>query len=114
MLDGVCLTTAGAVARLAGPSGPASAFNAAWTGPLAAHRRAIGDLNTATHHAQLARAVMATAGLFEGRLLVALGGVQVRCGRGGCVRGGGCAVAEPWCGEVEGLWSRRGRGAAHG
>jgi hypothetical protein len=78
MLDGVCLVTSGAVARLSAPPAPASAFNAHWAGPLAAHRRAVGDLNTATHHAQLARAVLARPELFEGRLLVALGGVQVR------------------------------------
>lgn len=82
------LVTAGAVARLAAQSGPASAFTAAWAGALAAHRRAIGDLNTATHHAQLARAVLERPELFEGRLLASLRAVQVGGGAFGLLSRG--------------------------
>jgi hypothetical protein len=87
MLDGVCLVTSGAIARLSAAPAPAAAFNTQWAGPLAAHRRAVGDLNTATHHSQLARAALARPELFEGRLLVALGGVQVNCGGEGGAAG---------------------------
>lgn len=76
MLDSVRATTAGAAARLANP-GPALPDNATWHGPLAAHRRSVGDLNTATHHGGLARAVLARGDLFEGRLLAALAAMQV-------------------------------------
>jgi hypothetical protein len=77
MMDGVCLVTSGAVARLSGAPGPAASFSAQWAGPLAAHRRAVGDLTTATHHAQLAAAALAAPELFEGRLLLALASIQV-------------------------------------